>query len=86
MKVATCILAISILMVPIYMMAAEKINLNTATVGELTKLKRIGPAYAQRIIDYREKYGPFEKIEDLMKVKGIGQKTFDANKDMITVE
>jgi len=68
------------------MMAAEKINLNTATVGELTKLKRIGPAYAQRIIDYREKYGPFEKIEDLMKVKGIGQKTFDANKDMITVE
>jgi len=86
MKVATCILAISILMVPIYMMAAEKINLNTATVGELTKLKRIGPAYAQRIIDYREKHGPFERIEDLMKVKGIGPKTFNANKDMITVE
>jgi len=86
LKVVTCVMVISILMVPVYLIAGEKINLNTATLGELTKLKRIGPAYAQRIIDYREKYGPFEKIEDLMKVKGIGQKTFDANKDMITVE
>lgn len=79
-------MVISILMLPVYLIAGEKINLNTATLEELTKLKRIGPAYAQRIIDYREKYGPFEKIQDLMKVKGIGQKTFDANKDIITVE
>lgn len=86
LKMATCILAISILMVPVYMMAEEKINLNTATLEELTKLKRIGPTYGQRIIDYRETYGPFERIEDLMKVKGVGQKTFDANKDIITVE
>jgi len=86
LKVVTCVIVISVLMVPVYLIAGEKINLNTATLEELTKLKRIGPAYAQRIIDYREKYGPFEKIEDLMKVKGIGQKTFDANKDMITVE
>ena len=85
-KIVTLIVAISILAVPICMMAEEKINLNTATLEELTKLKRIGPIYAQRIIDYREKYGPFEKIEDLMKVKGIGPKTFDANKDIITVE
>ena len=67
-------------------MAGEKVNLNTATLEELTELKGIGQAYAQRIIDYRQNYGPFEKIEDLMKVKGIGQKTFDANKDIITVE
>lgn len=86
LKVVTCVIVISVLMVPVYLIAGEKINLNTATLEELTKLKRIGPAYAQRIIDYREKYGPFEKIEDLMKVKGIGQKTFDANKDIITVE
>ncbi|MBW2312158.1 MAG: helix-hairpin-helix domain-containing protein [Deltaproteobacteria bacterium] len=69
-----------------YKIAKQFYNLNTATLQELTELKRIGPAYAQKIIDYREKYGPFKKIEDLMKVKGIGQKTFDANKDMITVE
>jgi len=86
LRIGTCVVVITILMVPICIMAAEKINLNTATVGELTKLKRIGPAYAQRIIDYREKHGPFERIEDLMKVKGIGPKTFNANKDMITVE
>ncbi len=86
LKVVTCVVAISILLVPVYIMAEEKINLNTATLEELTKLKRVGPAYAQRIIDYRENYGPFEKIEDLMKVKGIGPKTFDANKDIITVE
>ncbi|MBW1614889.1 MAG: helix-hairpin-helix domain-containing protein [Deltaproteobacteria bacterium] len=80
LKLSACVMVISILMLPVYLIAGEKINLNTATLEELTKLKRIGPAYAQRIIDYREKYGPFEKIQDLMKVKGIGQKTFDANK------
>jgi len=72
--------------VPVYLVAQEKINLNTATLDELTQLKRVGPTYAQRIIDYRDQYGPFEKIEDLMKVKGIGPKTFNANKDIITVD
>ena len=86
LKVVTCVIVISVLMVPVYLIAGEKINLNTATLEELTKLQRIGPVYAQRIIDYREKHGPFERIEDLMKVKGIGQKTFDAYKDIITVE
>ena len=86
LKAVTCVMVIGILMVPVYLIAGEKINLNTATLEELIKLKRIGPVCAQRIIDYREKHGPFERIEDLMKVKGIGQKTFDANKDIITVE
>jgi competence protein ComEA len=86
LRIATCVVGITILMVPICIMAAEKINLNTANFEELTRLKGIGPVYAQRIIDYREKHGPFERIEDLMKVKGIGPKTFNANKDMITVE
>ncbi len=86
LRIATCVVVITILMVPICIMAAEKINLNTANFEELTRLKGIGPAYAQRIIDYREKHGPFERIEDLMKVKGIGPKTFNTNKDMITVE
>jgi len=85
-KIAACILLISMLLVPDYLIAAEKINLNTATLEELMTLERIGPKYAQRIIDYRETHGPFEKIEDIMKVKGIGPKTFNANKDVITVE
>ena len=86
LKIAACILLISMLVVPVYLMAGEKVNLNTATLEELMTLERIGPKYAQRIIDYRETHGPFEKIEDIMNVKGIGPKTFDANKDIITVE
>ena len=85
-KIAMCIALISMLVTPAFLMAVEKINLNTATLEELMTLERIGPKYAQRIIDYRDTYGPFEKIEDIMKVKGIGPKTFDANKDIITVE
>ena len=63
-----------------------KININKASVEELSTLKRIGPSYAQRIVDYRKQNGPFEKPEDIMKVRGIGVKTFEANKDFITCE
>ena len=63
-----------------------KININKATVDELCTLKRIGPSYAQRIVEYREQNGPFEKPADIMKVKGIGLKTFEANKEIIVCE
>ncbi|MDO9515428.1 MAG: helix-hairpin-helix domain-containing protein [Syntrophales bacterium] len=64
----------------------EKININTASVQQLCNLKRVGPAYAERIVQCRETNGPFAKAEDIMKVKGIGAKTYEANKDIITVE
>ena len=86
LRIAVCILLVGMLVAPVFLMAADKINLNTATLEELITLDRIGPKYAQRIIDYRETNGPFEQIEDIMKVKGIGPKTFEANKDKITVE
>jgi len=63
-----------------------KININTATVEELAALKRIGPKYAQRIVDYRKANGLFAKAEDIMKVRGIGPKTYNANKNIITVK
>ena len=63
-----------------------KVNINKATVDELCTLKRIGPSYAQRIVDYRQQNGPFEKPEDIMKVRGIGLKTFEANKEVIVCE
>jgi competence protein ComEA len=74
-------------MVPIAMAAdSEKININTATAEQLIKLKRIGPKYAERIIQYRETNGKFKSVEDIIAVKGIGQKTVEANIDVMTVE
>ena len=64
----------------------EKININTATVEELATLDKVGSKIATRIIEYRQKNGLFEKSEDITNVKGIGQKTFELNKDRIVVE
>lgn len=61
------------------------ININTATVEELDSLPGIGPTIAQRIIDYRDENGPFDVIEDIMNVSGVGPSTFDQIKDLITV-
>ena len=65
---------------------AEKININKASAVELTQLKRIGPKLSERIVEYREKHGPFERPEDIVQVRGIGPKTFELNKDRITTE
>ncbi len=67
-------------------LVAEKVNINTATVEELAQLKNVGSEYAARIVEYRQEHGLFEKPEDIMNVKGIGEKTFELNKDRITVE
>ena len=64
----------------------QQININTANQSELELLPGIGPAIAQRIIEYRESNGPFSNIEDIEKVSGIGPAKFDAIKELITVE
>ena len=63
-----------------------KTNINTADFDELCKLKGIGNVTAQRIIDYREKYGAFTAIEDLLFITGIGEKTLEQFKDSICIE
>ncbi len=65
--------------------ASGKVNINTATVEQLTTLKGVGEATAQKIIDYRQQNGSFKKIEDLKNVSGIGDKRYAALKDSITV-
>jgi competence protein ComEA len=61
------------------------ININTATVEELDALPGVGLKMAQRIVDYRQKQGPFKRIEDLMNVQGIGEKNFLKLKPLITI-
>jgi len=65
--------------------APDKVNINTASLAELDKLPRIGPKVAQRILDYRKEHGPYKRVEDLMKVKGIGEKTFARLRELVTV-
>ena len=62
------------------------ININTASRAELTDLAGIGDVLAGRIVDYREKSGGFSKIEDIMRVSGIGEGRFAAIKDRIAVD
>jgi competence protein ComEA len=64
---------------------AGLVNLNTATVADLEGLPGIGAKTAARIVEYRQKNGPFKKVEELMNVRGVGEKNFLKLKPQITV-
>lgn len=64
----------------------EKININTADLSALSKIKGIGPETAQNIITYRQEVGSFETVEDLMKVRGIGEQTFEEIKPFLSTD
>jgi competence protein ComEA len=66
-------------------MAATVVNLNSATAAELEALPGIGPRAAQRILEFRAKNGGFKKVEDLMKIQGIGERSFLKLKPLVTV-
>ena len=65
--------------------AAAKVNINTATAEQLQTLPGIGPALAKTIIEHRTKSGKFNKIEEILNVKGMGEKKFEKIKDRLTV-
>jgi len=65
--------------------AANPVNLNSASAAQLQTLPGVGASSAQRIVEYRQKNGNFKKIEELMNVKGIGEKSFLKLKPLITV-
>jgi competence protein ComEA len=91
MKQFKRLLSISLvgLLVVLYLVPAVanmgKVNINTAEKKQLITLKHVGDKISDRIIEYR-KAQPFEVPEDIMKVKGIGQKVFDVNKERIIVK
>src|SRR5262245_45257856 len=65
--------------------AATVVNLNAATAAELEGLPGIGAKTAARIVEYRQKNGPFKKVEDVMNVRGVGEKNFLKLKPQLSV-
>ena len=65
--------------------AGGKVNLNTATLAQLDSLPGVGPVLAQRILDHRDKNGPFRTVSDLRQVEGIGDTRYEQLKDLVTV-
>ncbi len=66
-------------------LAATSVDINAADTKTLETLDGVGPSKARAIVEYRQANGPFKSADDLGKVKGIGQKTLDANRDRISV-
>ncbi len=65
--------------------AKKTVNVNQASATELARLPRVGPSLAGTIVAHREKHGPFKRAEDLMEVKGIGEKMFATLKPYVAV-
>ncbi|MGV2503478.1 helix-hairpin-helix domain-containing protein, partial [Priestia megaterium] len=63
----------------------EKIQINVASKEQLEKITGIGPRKAENILKYREEHGPFQKMEDLLEVDGIGEKSLEKIKDKIII-
>jgi len=63
----------------------QLVNVNQATSAELARLPRVGTKLADRIVAHRKEHGPFKRIEDLMEVKGVGEKFFSTLKPYLTV-
>jgi competence protein ComEA len=71
---------------PVYGRDGERININKASAQELAKLQKVGPKFAVRIVEHRQKYGPFKLTEELMEIRGIGPHTYDKIKDQIIAQ
>ena len=65
---------------------ATPVELNQASAEELQEIPGIGPAMAERIVEWRREHGPFEKVEDLLNIRGIGEKTLEKLRPYLKVE
>jgi len=62
------------------------LNLNTATVEQLERLPGVGPTLARRIVEFREKKGPFKRVEELLAVRGVSEKKWKVLQQYLTVK
>ena len=87
-RFVSSLVLVGILLVSVQAFAADArrvVNVNTADTSQLALLPRVGPAVAQRIVDFRKENGPFKSSEDLMLVQGIGEKTYQLIKPYVAV-
>jgi competence protein ComEA len=87
-RFVSSLVLVGILLTAVSAFAAEArrvVNVNTADTTQLALLPRVGPAVAQRIVDFRKENGPFKAPEDLMLVQGIGEKTYQLIKPYVAV-
>lgn len=75
----------AVMTAPAVAAGSDTININTASVDELTQLQKVGPKTAENIVAYRDANGPFKTVDDLKNVKGVGDKILELNKDRISV-
>jgi competence protein ComEA len=75
----------AVMAAPVVATGSDTININTASVDELTQLQKVGPKTAENIVAYRDANGPFKTLDDLKNVKGVGDKILELNKDRMTV-
>lgn len=86
MEILKRVFLIVLLALPLYLSAADKVNINTASKEVLmTEIKGVGEKRAEAIITYREKNGPFESVDDLANVSGIGPSILKENRESLTV-
>lgn len=79
-------LVFGLLLAPALSLAADAVNINTADAATLAaSIKGVGQSKAQAIVAYREKNGPFQSVDDLALVQGIGERTIEQNRDVLTV-
>jgi competence protein ComEA len=78
---------VTLLFIALPAFSADKLNINTATVKQISKaMTGVGKQKAELIVSYRHSHGPFTNLDQLMKVKGIGPKTVEDNRENLTVQ
>ena len=87
MDIIKRIVLITLLFVAVPALSADKLNINTATVQQISKvMKGVGKQKAELIVSYRHSHGPFTNLEQLKKINGIGPKTIEDNRENLTLK